>query len=715
MMKTVERFEATHRVRCAIYSRYSSYMQRPASLENQRRNCETAAARQGWEILDDHIYSDAALSGRSRVGRHALDALIAKAKERDRPFDYVICDDTSRLARTVEDVLNIVKILKFHGVNIYFASQELDSRSPAFELTLAVFGIVDSQQIARLQEKVHAGQMGRVLEGYSSGSRCYGYRSIVVASEDAATSIGRAKTVGTRWEIIEEEAVIVRRIFDRFADGHSIYGICCDLNEEKIPSSRKPRIGNVESAWNCTIIKNILHRERYRGKYVWNQTTQEENPETGQIVTRRKGRSEHVVVDVPHLRIVSDEQWARVEERQKALDVKNSARRLGGLNRAKKKDYLFSGMLVCGECGENLRISGGKNLEASYECPNHRHKRGCNNRIRIREDRLADQLTEALSARLLAPENFVYLVKAVAEELDRYIKHQRTLGPGQTVATLQAQQVAHRQKISNLLDAIEDSSTGRSDYLPARLVTAENELKRIEQKLREATSPAKPNVAIEDLTNLVRRNVLDLQEVLQSDVIMARQLLQGYAGRLVLFPGEVDGEPVYEVVGELDLFIGEETGIRNSALLDRSFKETVQQHTDHLYRFTGLRLYPRRDLHEHPVVSALVRLSECAPELMDEPRTIKKWAEVLKQFTSPSSDLYDRLNFAYVSSAFQTDWGRLEARFIVAKTRNLHTGATFYSFRPADRDGESSGWIVGDRSVLGHDQEDHDGSLDQAA
>jgi len=70
-----------------------------------------------------------------------------------------------------------------------------------------------------------------------------------------------------------------------------------------------------------------------RHMIVWNQMTQIKEPETGQVITRRKKKSEHIVVEAPHLRIVTDEQWNRAAERRSVsktpLDNSHSSVALG--------------------------------------------------------------------------------------------------------------------------------------------------------------------------------------------------------------------------------------------------------------------------------------------------------------------------------------------------------------------------------------------------
>ena len=50
-------------MRCAIYARYSSDMQKPESIHDQIRECRSYAEKSGWRVLQDHIYTDCARSG----------------------------------------------------------------------------------------------------------------------------------------------------------------------------------------------------------------------------------------------------------------------------------------------------------------------------------------------------------------------------------------------------------------------------------------------------------------------------------------------------------------------------------------------------------------------------------------------------------------------------------------------------------------------------
>jgi DNA invertase Pin-like site-specific DNA recombinase len=98
-------------MRCAIYARYSSDLQRESSIEDQIRKCREFAERRGWPVSEEHVCSDSAVSGATLGPRPALNELLALVSRKPRPFDRILIDDTSRLARNVADALKMVERL----------------------------------------------------------------------------------------------------------------------------------------------------------------------------------------------------------------------------------------------------------------------------------------------------------------------------------------------------------------------------------------------------------------------------------------------------------------------------------------------------------------------------------------------------------------------------------------------------------------------------
>lgn len=101
--------------RCAIYARFSSDLQRPTSIEDQVRRCREFAEKQGWVVVDDFVRFDEAKSAATLAGREALHSLLASVKLNPAPFDCLLVDDTSRLARYLPDVLSMNDRLRYCG------------------------------------------------------------------------------------------------------------------------------------------------------------------------------------------------------------------------------------------------------------------------------------------------------------------------------------------------------------------------------------------------------------------------------------------------------------------------------------------------------------------------------------------------------------------------------------------------------------------------
>ncbi len=65
-------------LRAAIYARYSSDLQRPASIEDQVRRCREYAEARGWQVAAEHIYTDEAISGAIAKARPGYQRMLAE-------------------------------------------------------------------------------------------------------------------------------------------------------------------------------------------------------------------------------------------------------------------------------------------------------------------------------------------------------------------------------------------------------------------------------------------------------------------------------------------------------------------------------------------------------------------------------------------------------------------------------------------------------------
>jgi DNA invertase Pin-like site-specific DNA recombinase len=249
-------------MRCAIYARYSSDLQRETSIEDQIRNCRVYAERQGWTVLNDYVRSDKAISGASLTERPALNGLLAAAQQKPRPFDRLLIDDTSRLARNLVDALKTVDIFKFHGIYVTFIANGIDTADKSSRQMLTVNGMFDEQALVGLAQKVHRGQEGRVRKGFNPGGRLFGYQNVPIENANRPGKYGRPAVDAVKQVIIPEQAEVVRRIFTMSSNGIGLSGIAKTLNAEGVPSPQPSRNRSIR-AWCPSSIQEMLHNKLY--------------------------------------------------------------------------------------------------------------------------------------------------------------------------------------------------------------------------------------------------------------------------------------------------------------------------------------------------------------------------------------------------------------------------------------------------------------------
>ena len=525
--------------RCREYAdvRYSSDLQRDSSIEDQVRRCREYAERQGWGIVEEFVVADRAMSGAAVAGRQMLQCLVSTAKSKPAPFDCVLVEDTSRLGRELADTLQTTKILNFHGVSVVSVTQGIDTSEDNSRSLLTLHGLMDEQYLSGLREKVHRGQEGRVLQGLHPGGCCYGYRNIPIEDKTRKGKYGRPAVSGVSLEIIPEAAVVIRRIFGMSAAGIGFETIAKRLNREDVPTPN--------GVWNKYTIRSMIYNERYRGVVVWNRTQKTMNPETGRKVSKPRPKEEWQRKDIPELRIVPEKLWKAVHSRLNGMKQADTAK-MGGVCRSRKA-YLFSGMLSCGKCRGSMVIcsGGGKRGYVKYGCHEHRKSGTCENNWYIRQDRVEDQLLSAIEQRVF--NRIDQVVQRCEEEVRRRLKEMERQGAITTLDSLRREQQQLQARAANLMRAIELGSD--IPRLVQRFREVEDEIAQLDRAIA-SHRVVKPKVTAEQVRNRVVKTLMRLRDMLnEQEVAVARAALRKHVGRLTLTPTVKDGRRVFEVSG----------------------------------------------------------------------------------------------------------------------------------------------------------------------
>jgi site-specific DNA recombinase len=202
--------------------------------------------------------------------------------------------------------------------------------------------------------------------------------------------------------------------------------IAKELNSDGVPPPRGTK-KKTQPTWVYTAIREMLRRELYVGRQVWNKRKYKKRPGTNKRISVPSPESEWVINDEPHLRIVPQELWNKVQFQLKRKAELFPGSAPGMTKRSASVKYLFSGLLKCGMCEANLTIVTGRGKDhksSAYGCPHHLNRGTCSNDLRIRRNLVENQLLAGLSDLLLADNAVDYCVSQLASALSEKINHE---------------------------------------------------------------------------------------------------------------------------------------------------------------------------------------------------------------------------------------------------------------------------------------------------
>jgi site-specific DNA recombinase len=507
-------------MKAAIYARYSTDMQNPASIEDQIRTCEENILAAGGTTIQ--VYTDAAISGGSIKTRPGLQALIVDAGL--GRFDTVVAESLDRLSRDQEDIAGIYKRLQYADITLTTLAE-----GDVSELHIGLKGTMNALFLKDLAQKTRRGLRGRVEQGLSGGGNSYGYRVVRRLLADGSAATGER-------EIEPGEAEVVSRIFSEYVEGRSARKIAAGLNSDGIPS---PRGGE----WNASTIhgsrqrrNGILNNEIYVGRLVWNRQRFVKDPDTGKRQSRLNPSDHWISTEVPDLRIIDDETW------QKAQALKSRYASHAG-NKRQTRKRLLTGLIKCGCCGGNMTIA----RKDRYYCAARREKGTCDAAFGIAaaevESRVLDGLRDILVGNDALIDEFTTELKA---ELARLSKRSTS-----DQAALQKDLAEVERGITRCVDFIMSG-----DVAPAsvrdRLTTLEDRKSALQAQI--ARNPVSPVVRFHpNYADLYRKKVGELAGLLSDESTRedAMTAIRSLVDRIEVRAGDKRGETEVTLVGTL--------------------------------------------------------------------------------------------------------------------------------------------------------------------
>ena len=399
-----------------IYARYSSSAQREESIEQQVEACRRFADRNGIVIIE--VYADEAISGRSD-NRPNFQRLIRDAEK--RKFEAVIAYKSNRIARNMLNALQYEDRLAKLGIQTFYAQEEFGNTAAG---RFALRNMMNLNQFysENMAEDIKRGLMDNAQKAIVNTACPYGYR----------------RGADGHYEIVPEEAEIVRSIFRDYADGVQLAEIARKLNMQGCRTRR-----GLE--WNKGSFHRMLSNELYIGVYHYGDVRIEGGAPA--IVDEVLFRDCGLVTEGPR-----------------------RGKRAGGGN----QNYLLSGILFCGECGGRMTgiTSTGRHGDKHhyYSCSTD----GCQKK-NVVKDKLEELVTKMASEYVLTDE----MINRMADAADQY-QAEKTDG----TRYFQKQKAEKKKALDHCVDMVcaghgNKALAERMDALEAELDNIEIELQRL--------------------------------------------------------------------------------------------------------------------------------------------------------------------------------------------------------------------------------------------
>ena len=452
--------ETARKLRVAAYTRVSSNSkdQEHSFAAQNAYFSKLITDNPDWELAD--IYADQGITGTSIDKRD--DFLRMMEDCRKGRIDRILVKSSSRFARNTKESLAAVRELKSLNISVYFEEQNIDTAQVSGEVLIAMFAALAQRESEAISERVRWSYRVRMSKGrFSTCKAPYGYR-----------------LVKDHLEIQEDEASIIRHIFDRYLAGVSMENIAKEITALGCPT----RDGT--QYWQLTSIQYILQNEKYVGDSLLGKTYTTLTLPHRKI--ENKGEGVQYFIEGSHPPIVSRTVFDKAQQllsRKSAVIPPRAA-----------APHPLSRKIVCGHCGAFCKRKKTRGT-AYWICQTHNKNAGSCPTMQIPETeiteaflriyftlkhhgdqvltRLIQDLQAAKNGKLLWSEDIVELNKQIAdiacqERLLAQLKQQAVVDPD--IFIFQSNQLAEQRreaklKKSRILRSEDDQTVQRTQEL----------------------------------------------------------------------------------------------------------------------------------------------------------------------------------------------------------------------------------------------------------
>ncbi len=472
----------------AAYARYSTENQDEKSIAYQLDSIREYCADKGYKIIKE--YADEAFSG-TNLDRPAFQNLLKDAEK--GKFDGVVIYDITRGSRDVGDWFSFRKKMMYAGIEVESVHGHLGNYtdSDSFITELINVGMGQREVLSNRQKSLDSKKLLSKQAKFLGGIPPFGY-----------------DVVNQQYVVNEEEAKIVRKIFELYVKGESYPKIIEAIGQVR---------GKMGSYLNRNSLHDILAKEIYIGTYTFNKLT---TKVMRKYVGRRENKNVVRIEDaVPA--IVDKDVW-------QAAQVRLNDRKGRGRYHA-KQHYALSGLVRCASCGATYAGQYSRNKRGYgtryYVCVN-RRKKTCENPW-VNADNLEKAVYDCIKE---------YFLNADYNELaEAVIKAYKESVPKQDAEKRELASI--EKKIKNGVKAIlEGLDVAEVKEEIANLKVRKLEL---EEKIRKAPMPISldKDALVDYFRNIVENwDSLDKDRVIRDNVMSVEIETNGMANILLTMP-----------------------------------------------------------------------------------------------------------------------------------------------------------------------------------
>lgn len=369
-VRVIEKLANDKRKRVAFYCRVSSKSNDQVNSFEKQVEYYQSYRFSHPEFDYVGVYADEGLSGRlHQEKREGFYDLMRDCKA--GLIDRILVKSISRFSRNTVIGLDALKQLKVLGISVFFESDGIDTEIINSDVLITMMNYVSQAESIKISESCRWGFIRRFENGhYRHSNAPYGYRLV---------NNGELK-------VDEEQAKVIKIIYEMVKNGWSIYKVANYLNNEKIPTPRMAK------EWRRDRITSMLRNERYIGDMLLQKYVSLNH---GEQKKRNKNLVNQYYIQDTHSPIIDKETFEVVNNIIDAKKIKFNR------NIEENNNYLLSKKIKCKNCNTTLnrRVTAkGKSYEViKWECLNHYKSLAVCDVKQVREDVIMQYINEFIN------------------------------------------------------------------------------------------------------------------------------------------------------------------------------------------------------------------------------------------------------------------------------------------------------------------------------